>query len=412
MTVKIKNVSNEVGEKMAKAMNSGDEKLQAEAWADFHSALAAQVRADAEELRDAKDKEALTARGYRQLTAREENWYKALAAAMKSESPQATFVEILGSDEEDTLMPETIIEDIYKNLKDEHPLLMKMSFQYTGYAVKWVLNDHTKQKGIWGKITDAVKKVITSAFKVIEIHQNKLSAFCFIELGMLDLGPVFLDGYIRAVLSEAIYNGLEAGAVSGSGVDEPIGMDRDIHKGVTISTETGYPKKTAVKVTDFTPTTYGSLLGMLAKTEEGSQRKFAQVQLICNQNDYLTKIMPATTVMTDDGTYVNDRFPFSTEVIISNEMVDGEALIGLLGEYSMFAGGKKGGRSDESKEFEFLEDVKYFKLIQYGTGRAFDNTSFILLDISDLDPLYKTVRIVSDAQGVATPADVTPKVEA
>lgn len=411
MTINIKN--NDIGEKMAKAMASGDPKQQAEAWGEFHSALIDQVRADAEDLREVQDREVLAARGYRQLTAREENWYKALAAAAQSDTPQTTFVEILGTDEEDSLMPETIIEDVYRNLKEEHPLLAKMNFQYTGYAVKWVLNDHTKQKAVWGKITDAIKKVITSAFKVIDVHQNKLSAYCFIELGMLDLGPVFMDGYIRTVLMEAIYNGLEAGAVSGSGVDEPIGMDRDIHKGVNFNTVTGYPKKTAVKVKDFTPTTYGALLNSFSKTEDGSQRKFSQVQLICNMSDYLTKIMPASTVMVEDGSYVNDRFPFPTEVIISNEMESGEALLGLLGEYSMFAGGKKGGRSDESTDFEFLDDNKYFKLVQYGTGRAFDNTSFMLMDISELDPLYRTVRVLGGmAQDVVTPADGAPKVEA
>jgi hypothetical protein len=66
---------------------------------------------------------------------------------------------------------------------------------------------------------------------------------------MLDLGPQFLDGYIRTFLKESVYVAVETAIVSGSGHNSPIGMDRDIHQGVTISSSTGYPQKTAVAVT-------------------------------------------------------------------------------------------------------------------------------------------------------------------
>ena len=43
----------------------------------------------------------------------------------------------------------------------------------------------------------------------MEITQNKLSAFAVIPMGILDLGPTFLDGYIRAILKDAIAVALE-----------------------------------------------------------------------------------------------------------------------------------------------------------------------------------------------------------
>lgn len=394
MTIKLKNTN--IGNVMAAAMKSGDEAEVSQAWEQFHTAVAEQVMEDFEEVKASNDAAVLVQRGYRQLTTDETKWYQRFAEALKSDNPQQKFAEIIGTDEED-VMPDTIIEDVYKNLVDEHPLLSKMNFQYVRYATKWILNDHTKQAAVWGKITDAITKEITSGFKIVEVKQSKLSAYAFIEKGMLDLGPTFLDGYIRTVLVEALRCGLEAGAVTGSGVGSPIGMDRDIHEGVSFSTSTGYPRKEKVTVKSFAPAEYGNLLAKLVKTEGGAMRRFGQVQLICNQEDYLTKVMPATTALNTAGEYVRNLFPFPTEVIISNELTTGEALIGLLPEYSMFIGGEQNGAVEFSDEFKFLDDTRYFKVKQYGTGRAFDNTSFLLLDISKLEPGYVTVKNVAEA---------------
>lgn len=394
MTIKLKNSN--IGNVMAAAMQSGDDAQVSQAWEQFHAAVAEQVMEDFEEVKASNDAAVLVQRGYRQLTTDETKWYQRFAEALKSDNPQQKFTDLLGTDEED-VMPDTIIEDVYKHLVEEHPLLAKMNFQYVRYATKWILNDHTKQAAVWGKITDAITKEITSGFKIVEVKQSKLSAYAFIEKGMLDLGPTFLDGYIRTVLVEALRCGLEAGAVTGNGVDGPIGMDRDIHEGVSFSTSTGYPRKEKVAVTSFAPAEYGKLLAKLVKTEGGAMRRFGQVQLICNQEDYLTKVMPATTALNTAGEYVRNLFPFPTEVIISNELTTGEALVGLLPEYSMFIGGEQNGTVEFSDEFKFLDDTRYFKVKQYGTGRAYDNTSFLLLDISKLKPGYVTVKNVSEA---------------
>ena len=243
-----------------------------------------------------------------------------------------------------------------------------------------------------GTITAEIVKEITSAFKAIDITQLKLSAFAVIEKGMLDLGPIFLDGYIRAVLKEAMYLGLEYGAVSGTGHEEPIGMIRDIHEGVTVNSSTGYPAKTKIVVTSFTPQEYGALVAQMAETEGGSKRNFKKVYLLCNMTDYLTKIMPATTLLTPNGTYVANIFPFPTDVIIANSLSDGEAVLVLLEEYMMVAGGSKDGTIEVDDSVKFFEDARAFKIKQYAFGRCFDDTSALYLDISGLDPAYITVR--------------------
>ena len=374
------------------AMKSGDEKEIQAAWEELHASIAAQVKADVTEIQESHDADVLAQRGYRQLTSKETKWYQKLIDALKSNNPKQAFTEIIGTDNEDDLMPTTIIEDVYKNLQDEYPLLQAINFQYVGYVTKWILNDHSAQNAVWGQITDEIIKEITSSFKVVDINQNKLSAFAIVELGMLDLGPTFLDGYVRTVLAEAIMAGLELAIVKGTGVNQPIGLIRDIHEGVEYSSTTGYPAKEKIVVKSFTPTEYGALVARMAKTENGKKRKFTSVGLICNQNDYLTKVMPATTVLNANGSYVNNLFPVPTTVYISNALDDGEAVLFLGVEYFMGMGGSKNGVIEYSDEYKFFEDQRAFKIKQFGAGRAFDNTSAIYLDISALEPAYITVQ--------------------
>lgn len=377
---------------IVEAMKSGDENKITEAWESLHKSIAEQVKADFTEIQESNDAAVLAQRGYRQLTSKETKWYQKVISAMKSADPKQAFTAIIGSDNEEDLMPTTIIEDVYKNLKEEHPLLKAINFQYVGYITKWILNDHSAQNAVWGKITDEITKEITSSFKVVDVNQNKLSAYAVIELGMLDLGPTFLDGYIRAVLSEAIMAGLEVAIVSGTGVNEPVGLIKDIHEGVSFSSTTGYPDKAKVAIKSFAPAEYGAVIAQMAKTEGGHKRKFTEVGLIVNQTDYLTKVMPATTVLNANGTYVNNLFPFPTTVYVSNALDDGDAVLFLKDEYFMGMGGSKNGVIEYSDECKFLEDQRVFKVKQYGAGRAFDNTSALYLDISGLEPAYITVR--------------------
>lgn len=382
----------EASAKVMEAMKTKDEAKIKEAWQSFHKSIADQITADFAEVQQSNDAAILAQRGYRQLTSQETKWYQKLSGALKSANPQEAFTALIGTDIEEDMMPTTIFEDVYKDLEDEHPLLKKISFQYVGYITKWIMNDHTAQRAIWGAINDEITKEITSSFKIMDITQAKLSAYAFIQKDMLDLGPTFLDAYIRRVLKEAMACGLEYGIINGTGVNEPIGLIRDIHVGVSFSTETGYPVKAKEALTSFAPAEYGAKVAKLATKENGKKRKLGTVTLICNQADYLTKVMPATTVLNANGHYVNNLFPFPTEVVISNELNDGDAILAVLPEYSLFAGGKRGETLEYSDDFKFLEDLRYFKTKQFATGRAWDNTSALYLDISNLDPAYITVK--------------------
>lgn len=390
------------------------------AFESFGNAIAATVLADYESAHG--DQNILMQRGFRVLTSEERAFYQNLIKAGKEKSVQ-TMNGLLS----DKVMPTTIIEDVYKNLTGEHPLLSRINFVNVQYLTRWILNDHSVQTATWGAVNATVATQIESAFRTVEITQCKLSAYAVIEMDMLDLGPVFLDNYIRTFLREAVLAALEAATVSGSGHDQPIGLDRDIHQGVTVNSSTGYPQKDAVAITSFLPKEYGAVLAMLAVTEVwytedssgdvvpaataakadgspksgytkhgGRMRSFDQVTLICNQLDFLSKVMPATTVLNTAGGYTKDIFPFPTEVIRSNAIATGKAILCLPEEYFMGIGSAKEGVLTYSDDFKFLEDKRTFKIKMHGMGKAFDNTCAVLLDISDLEEAFLTVKNISD----------------
>ena len=388
---------------ITEAMRSGDEAKIQSAWENFHQSITDQIRADFEAVQQSNDAAVLAQRGYRALTSRETNWYTKVIDALKTNSPKQAFADIIGNEDAEGMMPETIIEDVYKDLTQEYPILNAINFQYVSNLTKWVMNDHTVQKAAWGAINEEIVKEITSAFKVVDVNQSKLSAYAAIERDMLDLGPTFLDGYIRTVLKEAMAGGLEDGVINGNGLNAPIGMTKDIHDGVSVNQSTGYPDKTAKAVTELNAQTYGELLAVLAETENGRPRKFDRVGLAVNNATYFSKVLPATKVQGMDGQYesfLNSIFP--TDIYICNSVADDKAVLFLPHEYYLFMGGPRQGQIEISDEYKFLEDMRYFKIKQYGAGRAFDDTCCMVLDISDLQPAVVTVKqLVEDTSATS-----------
>ena len=151
-------------------------------------------------------------------------------------------------------------------------------------------------------------------------------------------------------------------------------------------------------MTDFGPASYGAVVAKLVKDEQGKQKdvdvRNPGLALLCSPSDYLTKVMPATTVQGVDGTFTGDLFPIPTEIAATPELTDGTAVLFLKGEYTLFVGGNRGIQYDDSRKF--LEDCRTFKDVMYAFGRAFDDTSAVVLDISKLDPAYVTVKTKVD----------------
>lgn len=369
---------------MQEALKAGNEEALSVAFEQFTEAVVDSIRNDYEMHHN--DNAILAQRGYRILTANEQKFYEQWIENAKSSNPRQEFTDLLNDG-----MPQTIIEDVYRNLVNDHPLLNAITFTNVSYLTRWILNDHTVDKAVWGNINTEVSKKITSSFKIIEMTQCKLSCYAVIPKDMLELGPVYLDNYIRTILVDALACALENGIVTGTGKNMPIGLDRNISS--TASVVGGeYPKKTAVKVKSFLPAEYGPLVAKMAKTEKGIYRKIEKVGLICNPVDYLNKVMPATTVLNAAGTYTNNIFPVPTEVFQSAELSEGTAILCLPKEYFMGLGSNKNGSITYDDSTQFLEDNRVYMIKSYANGRAFDDTVSLLLDISELAPAYITVK--------------------
>lgn len=399
MAINLNGPAREAAGKLARAFASDDETQIAQAFVDFQTTTLDSVREEYEEAVKTNDRAILAARGFRQLTSEETEYYEGVIErainkhAIRQDA--SGFVHI-GNGEGDAnvptkMMPETIVDEIFKNLTENHPLLAKVKTTNVNYLTTWLRNKHTRQLAAWGEVESAISQEITSAFETVTVTQGKLSAFVLVSIDMLRLGPTFLDGYIRTVLTEAIACGLEDGIVNGIGINgQPIGLIKNPEG--NINQQTGYPNKTKDAVISFEPAEYGALVAKLSKDAKGHvKQSIADLTLVCNLTDYLTKVMPATTVLTTDGRYVNDLLPVPTDVITSEVISNNEAILFLPSEYDLLVGGVRG--IEYSDEYKFLEDQRVLKSVMYAYGLPRDRTTALFLDISGLEPGYVNVKV-------------------
>lgn len=291
----------------------------------------------------------------------------------------------------DIPMPETEIDKVTDNMITVSPILNGVNSVSTEYLTKLVLNAKGTQKGTWGDLTEAVVTELLNSYQTVEITQQKVSCYGQLSLDMIDMGPVFLQNHINTTLTEGMTIALEETIINGDGNKKPIGLTRNLKGTVNNGV---YPLKAKVTVKDFEPSTYGNLVKQISKDENGRTKKFDKVTLIVNQNTYLTKILPAATMLdplSGIGYKIN-VFPFPTDVLVSEALADDEAIMCHLNEYVLALG--KGIEIVYSDEFKFLDDIRVYKAKAFADGRALDNNTSIFLDISGLEPLVSKTKVV------------------
>lgn len=385
----------EIRVQMQQALRDGNAEAFSEAFEQMMDCVQNAIRDEYEQridsLQQEMDARALTARGVRQLTSEERTYYQHLADAMRSQNPKQA-VEGLKD-----ILPKTVVDSVFEDLRTNHPLLSRINFVPTAGAIEMIMNENGYQEAAWGQLCDEVVKELTSGFKVVNTNLLKLSAFLPVCKAMLDLGPEWLDRYVREVLYEALANGMEAGIVTGDGNGKPIGMNRQVGEGVSV-TGGVYPEKKAVAITDLSAVTVGGLLATIAVKPNGQQRKINNdVIFLVSSVDYYGKVMPATTIQAPDGTYRNDVMPFPMTIIPIPALATGEALIGTASGYFAAIGTAKEGRIEYSDHYHFLEDERVYLIKAYGNGMPKDNNAFQKLDISGLKPAVYKVEIVDTA---------------
>ena len=375
--------------KITEAAKNDDNEAFAKAFTEFSESLQNEILADAREIAEQNDVNILASRGVRQLTNEENTYYQKVIEAMRSSNPQQALSNLA------EVMPKTTIDAVFDNLTENHPLLDAINFQNTSGLIEMVVNTNGTQLAAWGLLDATITKELTSGFKKINLELNKLSAFLPVAKAMLDLGPQWLDRYVRTILAESLYNGLEEAIIKGTGKDMPIGMNRQVGEGVTV-TGGVYPEKSTVAVTDLDPVSYGSLLAGMAIGPNNKTRVINSVIMVVNPEDYLTKIMPATTIRSADGTYVNNVLPFPTRIIQSIHIPKNKMIVGLPERYFMGLGTAKSGKLEYSDEYKFLEDQRMYLIKLYGHGEPLDNTAFVYADITNLKPAIQKVEVVKE----------------
>ena len=381
----------QANELMMKAFQENDPEAYTRALEQLMEAVGQDVRQEYDEymasITDQQDNNILRARGVRQLTSNEKKFYQALNDASKMADPKMGLSNII--------MPETIINAVFDELQTRHPLLAKIDFTPTGGNIRMLLNTNGYQEALWGQLCAEIVKEAMSGFKEVDTGLFKLSAFIPVCKANLDLGYEWLDNFVRQVLYEMLANGLENGIVNGTGASQPIGMIRDVSEGAAVVAGV-YPTKAKITVGDFSTTTIGNLLSMIAVDPNGKSREVRDLILLVNPADYFGKVMPATTLMAPDGSYRNDILPYPMEIIQTAAVKPGEAVLGMGYKYFAASGmSSKDGRIEYSDQYQFLEDNRVYIIKLYANGFPMDNNAFLYLDISGLRPAVLKVEQVT-----------------
>ena len=373
-------------EVMQQGMGGEDTMEQANSFMDWCKQLQETTLAQYKAEQNSKDNAVLAGRGLATLTNAEQAYYSELIEASKSFNPQQSISNISKA------TPETIIDRIFEDLKGEYKILSLIDSQSVGLTTKVLFHKGARQLATWGELTGEITKELAGDFDALTMGQVKLSAFLPVPIAMLDLGPAWLDRYVRTIFGEAIANGLEKGIVLGAGgeANEPIGMIRDLEGDVT--PKVGYPAKEAVAVTKFDPATVGALVATMAKDDNGNPRKVGNLVLIVNSGDYYSKVMPATTLQTPAGGYVGNVMPVPTTIIESEHVPQGKAIFGIGKRYFMGLGSSSAGKLEYSDHYQFLEENRVYKSKVYANGMPKDNNAFLYLDISELKPAVYSVE--------------------
>lgn len=367
----------------AAAMKGDDEQATANALNAFYGAVKEELLFEAREAAEnnASDTAALAARGRRPLTTAENAYYNAVIGALKSSDPKNAFTNL------EIAMPPTIVDGVMEQMQKDHPLLNMISFMNTTAMTTVILNAQPGQTAKWGALGSKIQEELSGAFKKFDVSLLKLSAFMVVSQDYLELGPVWLDQYIRVTLSNSIAAALENAIVDGTGKDEPIGMTRDVSSSANVVGGV-YPRMQAVQLDDLSPESLGKLVAKLARDPNNPTKARPVGNLLFGVHPfaYWEKIFPATCYRRPDGTWIRDALAIPATIVQTSGLEDKDhAVIGIPKNY--FAGlgvlGKS-GMITYSDEARFLDDERLYKSRLQGNGRPIDEYSFIYLDISKL----------------------------
>lgn len=372
------------------AIKNGDDKAMENALDKYGNLISDTIMNEVKSTTESVDSQILSTRGVRMLTSDEKEYYDSVIAAGKSSDSKMALTNA------DKTMPITIIESVLGEIPQQHPLLNFISFQDTTGITRMLVNEQGEQTAKWGDLNTAIDKELQGAFKLFDVSLKKLTAWIPVSNDMLDLGATWLDRYVREILAEALWVGMETGIVTGDGLNCPIGMCKDVSDKASV-VGGKYPDQNTIALKEMSPEAIGTIAAQLTKTEAGNNRPLDNLIFVVNPKTYLTKVMPATTNFVQ-GKWVNDVMPIPCTIIQSCAVPDDRAIFGLGKRYFMGLGMAKGGKLEYDDSFKFLDDARTYKIKTYGNGKPLDSNAFRYLDISKLKRFIPTVYTVTPSE--------------
>lgn len=290
---------------------------------------------------------------------------------------------------EEKLLPQETIDEIFEDITSEHPLLSKIGLKNAGLRLKF-LKSETSGVAIWGKIFGEIKGQLDAAFSEEEAISNKLTAFVVVPKDLEEFGPAWIERFVRLQIQEAFSVALEIAFLTGDGKEKPIGLDRDINNGTTVSGVTTYPKKTAQGTLTFADSkvTVKELTGVFkyhsVKENEKALAVAGKVVMVVNPFD-AWDVKTQYTFLNANGVYVT-ALPYNLDIVESEAQTQGEALTFVTGRYDAYLGG--GIKVNKFDQTLALEDLELYVAKQFAFGMAKDikATAIWTLDIPETVP--------------------------
>lgn len=286
------------------------------------------------------------------------------------------------------LLPEETIEQVFEDLKVEHPLLSVINFKNTKLRLK-ALTAETSGLAVWGKIHDEIKGQLQHAFKEQDFSQFKLTAFVVVPKDAVKFGPKWLKTFISEQMKEAMAVALETAIVNGTGLLEPVGLMKDLsQKSVDQTTGTDIvtykTDKTALAdISDLTPENAPGKLAPVMKYLSINEKEKpvnidGKVRLLVNPSDKWT-LVSQFTQLNAQGAYIT-TLPFGITIMESLAVIKGKAIAFVADRYDAFM-----ASNAEIEEFDqvlALEDMRLYITKGYFYGKAKDNKVSAVLTIN------------------------------
>lgn len=346
----------------ANATQNGTPEEQAVALNEMLEALANDVQGDilSQVNNSVLDRSIMQGRGSNVLTSEEMKFFNAV-------------VQDGGFKDTETL-PVSTQERIFDDLVEAHPLLQQIGLQNLGAVTEFIYGD-PEGAAVWGPLFGDIQGQLNATFRKESITQLKLTAFIPLSNDMLKLGPVWVERYVRTMITEAMSVGLEKGFVAGTGKNEPIGLLKNLDGAVVDGV---YPDKASVGTLTFVPgrPTINELKGVVEKlstrTVNGTEKVrnvAGKVVMVVNPFDNFS-IQANATTQNAAGIYVTS-LPFNPTIVESSFVPKGKVVFFVRGEYIAAMGG-----TEPIKKFDqtmALEDATLYIAKQYATGKPKDN---------------------------------------